>query len=41
MPLMDFLGLPGTARASLGCYSGDDDIEQLLGALQRAREVFG
>jgi cysteine desulfurase/selenocysteine lyase len=41
MPLMDFLGLPATARASLGCYSGDDDIEQLLGALQRAREVFG
>jgi cysteine desulfurase/selenocysteine lyase len=41
MPLMDFLGLPGTARASLGCYSGDDDIEQLLAALQRAREVFG
>ena len=41
MPLMDFLGLPGTARASLGCYSGDDDIEQLLVALQRAREVFG
>lgn len=41
MPLMDFLGLPATARASLGCYSGDDDIEQLLGALRRAREVFG
>jgi len=41
MPLMDFLGLPATARVSLGCYSGDDDIEQLLGALQRAREVFG
>ncbi len=41
MPLMDYLGLPATARASLGCYSGDDDIEQLLGALQRAREVFG
>jgi cysteine desulfurase/selenocysteine lyase len=41
MPLMDFLGLPATARASLGCYSGDDDIAQLLGALQRAREVFG
>ena len=41
MPLMEFLGLPATARASLGCYSGDDDIEQLLGALQRARAVFG
>lgn len=41
MPLMDFLGLPATARVTLGCYSGRDDIEQLLGALRRAREVFG
>ena len=41
MPLMDFLGLPATVRVSLGCYSGDDDIEQLLQGLRRAREVFG
>ncbi len=41
MPLMDFLGLPATARVSFGCYSGDDDVDQLLAALQRAREVFG
>jgi cysteine desulfurase/selenocysteine lyase len=41
MPLMEFLGLPATARATLGCYSGMDDIEQLIAALGRAREVFG
>lgn len=41
MPLMEYLGLPATARASLGCYSGQDDIDQLACALQRAREVFG
>ncbi len=41
MPLMDFLGLPATARVSFGCYSGDDDVDQLLAALQLAREVFG
>jgi cysteine desulfurase/selenocysteine lyase len=41
MPLMEFLGLPATARATLGCYSGQDDIDQLFAALLRAREVFG
>jgi cysteine desulfurase/selenocysteine lyase len=41
MPVMDFFDVPATARASFGCYSCDDDIEQLLTALQRAKEVFG
>lgn len=41
MPVMDFFDVPATARASFGCYSDDADIEQLVRALGRAREVFG
>ncbi|MEZ5474870.1 MAG: cysteine desulfurase [Steroidobacteraceae bacterium] len=40
MPVMDYFGLPATARASFGCYSSEDDIDQLLDALEKAREVF-
>jgi cysteine desulfurase/selenocysteine lyase len=35
-PLMDRLGLAGTARASLALYNGDDDVDALLGGLDRA-----
>ena len=41
MPVMDFFDVPATARVSFGCYSCDEDITQLLAALQRAKEVFG
>lgn len=41
MPVMDFFGVAATARASFGCYSDDADIDQLVAALGRAREVFG
>jgi cysteine desulfurase / selenocysteine lyase len=41
MPVMEFFGVPATARASFGCYSRESDIDALLGALARAREVFG
>jgi cysteine desulfurase / selenocysteine lyase len=41
MPVMDFYGVPATARASFGCYTDDADLDQLLAALRRAREVFG
>ena len=41
MPVMEFFDVPATARASFGCYSDRDDIDQLLRALGRAREVFG
>ena len=41
MPIMDFFDVPATARVSFGCYSCDEDIAQLLVALQRAKEVFG
>jgi cysteine desulfurase / selenocysteine lyase len=40
MPVMEFFGVPATARASFACYSRDSDIDALVDALARAREVF-
>ena len=40
MPVMTFFGLPATARASFGCYSTEEDVNRLVSALRRAREVF-
>jgi cysteine desulfurase/selenocysteine lyase len=40
MPVMDFFGVPATARASFACYSRESDVDALIGALARAREVF-
>jgi cysteine desulfurase/selenocysteine lyase len=40
MPVMDFFDIPATARASFACYSRDSDIDALVAALARAREVF-
>jgi cysteine desulfurase/selenocysteine lyase len=40
-PLMDRLGLPATARASLALYNTRDDIDGLVAALRRVRELFG
>jgi cysteine desulfurase/selenocysteine lyase len=41
MPVMEFFGVPATARASFGCYSRESDIDALVAALGKAREVFG
>lgn len=41
MPVMEFFGIPGTARASLALYSNRDDIDHLVTALGKARELFG
>lgn len=41
MPLMTFLGLPATARASFGVYNTEKDVASLAAALAKAREVFG
>jgi cysteine desulfurase/selenocysteine lyase len=41
MPVMDYFDVPATARASFACYSNDADIEALVAALAKAREVFG
>jgi cysteine desulfurase/selenocysteine lyase len=40
MPVMTFLGIPATARASFACYNTEDDVARLVAALARAREVF-
>jgi cysteine desulfurase/selenocysteine lyase len=41
MPVMDFYGVPATARASLAFYNTREEIDRLAGALAGAREVFG
>ena len=40
-PLMRRLGVPATARASFGVHNDRDEVDRLVGALERAREVFG
>ena len=40
MPVMDFYGVPATARASFAFYNTRDEIDRLAAALQQAREVF-
>lgn len=40
MPLMDFLGIPGTARASLAMYNNEEDILQLYNAIQKVQQMF-
>ena len=40
MPVMQRFGLPGTTRASLGLYNNADDVDQLVVALEKARQIF-
>jgi len=40
-PLMRYLNVPATARASFYVYTTEDDIDQLVAGLHRARELFG
>ncbi|MEM7665326.1 MAG: SufS family cysteine desulfurase [Pseudomonadota bacterium] len=40
-PLMDYLGVPATARASFGVYSSNADIDALLEGIARTRRIFG
>ena len=40
-PVMDRLGVPATARASLAMYNTTGEIDQLVAALGRVRELFG
>ena len=40
-PLMRCLGVSATARASLGVYNDESDIDALVAALQNSRGVFG
>jgi len=40
MPVMDFFGVPATARASFALYNNESDVDQLILGLGRARELF-
>ena len=40
MPVMEFFGIPATARASFALYNTEDEIDRLAESLMRAREVF-
>jgi cysteine desulfurase/selenocysteine lyase len=39
-PLMERFDVPATARASLGLYNDQSDVDALVAALRVAREVF-
>ena len=39
-PLMEWLGLTGTTRASLGVYNDERDVDRLAEAIEAAREMF-
>jgi cysteine desulfurase / selenocysteine lyase len=41
MPVMTFFGVPATARASFGCYNTEGEVDSLVRALGKVREVFG
>lgn len=40
-PLMDWLQVPATARASFGIYSDEADIAALVRGMERVRKIFG
>jgi cysteine desulfurase/selenocysteine lyase len=39
-PLMEWFGLTGTTRASLGVYNDERDVDRLAEAIEAAREMF-
>ena len=40
MPVMQFFGLPATARASLGVYNTFEEIDALADSLEKTIEMF-
>jgi cysteine desulfurase/selenocysteine lyase len=40
-PVMERLGVPATARASLALYNTREELDTLGDALQKVKEVFG
>ncbi len=40
-PLMEYLGVPATARASFGVYNDESDVEALVSGLKRVSRIFG
>ena len=41
MPVMQFFKVPATARVSFGLYNTEEEIDILIDALQKTREMFG
>jgi cysteine desulfurase / selenocysteine lyase len=41
MPVMDFYGVPATARASFALYNTFEEIDVLMGGIKQLIEVFG
>lgn len=41
MPLMQRLGVPATARASMTFYNTTDDVDAFVAALHKVNEIFG
>jgi cysteine desulfurase/selenocysteine lyase len=41
MPVMQYFGISGTSRASLAFYNNHDDVDRLIAALGKAKEIFG
>src|SRR5210317_2138726 len=41
MPVMQHFGISGTSRASLAFYNNRDDVDRLIAALAKAKEIFG
>jgi cysteine desulfurase/selenocysteine lyase len=37
---MDYFGIPATARASFAFYNNRDDVDRLVIALEKAKELF-
>lgn len=40
MPLMDFMQIPGTVRASFAFYNTEEEIDQLVDAVAKAKEML-
>jgi len=40
MPVMDYFGVPGTARASLALYNNSTDVDCLTAGLVKAKQIF-
>lgn len=41
MPVMQHFGIAGTARASVSLYNNREDVDRLVAALAKAKEIFG
>ncbi len=40
-PLMDFLGIDGTVRASIAMYNTESEVEILMEGIQKVLKMFG